>query len=117
MVTVDCDSFNFNDQLLFGTPMEVVPCSCRVWIPVVIKINSSKKKKKFNIYLNDLLFQLADTHVCNFADDTTLNACDIELQNVMHELEDNTLTAIMWFENNYMKLNQSKCHFFDLWLL
>ena len=26
----------------------------------------------FNIYLNDLFFQLADTHVCNFADDTTL---------------------------------------------
>ena len=21
------------------------------------------------------------------------------------------LTAILWFENNYMKLNQSKCHF------
>ena len=27
----------------------------------------------FNIYLNDLFFQLADTHVCTFADDTTLN--------------------------------------------
>ena len=49
MVTVDCDSFNFNDQLLFGTLMEVVPCSCRVWIPVVIKINSSKKKKRVAI--------------------------------------------------------------------
>ena len=23
----------------------------------------------FNIYLNDLFFQLANTHVCNFADD------------------------------------------------
>ena len=65
----------------------------------------------FNIYLNDLFFQLMDTHVCNFADDTTLNACDLELKNVLHELEDNTLTAILWFENNYMKLNQSKCHF------
>ena len=65
----------------------------------------------FNIYLNDLFFQLSNTHVCNFADDTTLNACDIELSNVLHELEDNTLTAILWFENNYMKLNQSKCHF------
>ena len=65
----------------------------------------------FNIYLNDLFFQLADTHVCNFADDTTLNACDIELRNILNELEDNALTAILWFENNYMKLNQSKCHF------
>ena len=65
----------------------------------------------FNIYLNDLFFQLADTHVCNFADDTTLNACDIELRNILNELEDNAMTAILWFENNYMKLNQSKCHF------
>ena len=65
----------------------------------------------FNIYLNDLFFQLAGTHVCNFADDTTLNACDIDLQNVLHDLEDSALTAIIWFENNYMKLNESKCHF------
>ena len=33
----------------------------------------------FNIYLNDLFFQLSDNHVCNFADDTTLNACDLKL--------------------------------------
>ena len=26
-------------------------------------------------------------------------------------LEDNALTAIIWFENNHMKLNTSKCHF------
>ena len=40
-----------------------------------------------------------------------LHACDLELQTVLHKLEDNSLTAILWFENNYMKLNQSKCHF------
>ena len=65
----------------------------------------------FNVYLNDLFYQLADTHVCNFADDTTLNACDLELPSILKELEDNALTAILWFDNNYMKLNQSKCHF------
>ena len=64
----------------------------------------------FNIYLNDLFFQLSDT-VCNFADDTTLYACDFELPNILNELEDNAYTAILWFENNYMKLNESKCHF------
>ena len=35
----------------------------------------------FNIHLNDLFFQLVDTHVCTFADNTTLYACDIELPN------------------------------------
>ena len=43
----------------------------------------------------DLFFQLAGTHVCNFADDTTLNACDIDLQTVLHDLEDSALTAII----------------------
>ena len=63
----------------------------------------------FNIYLNDLFYVLAD--VCNFADDTTLYACDMNLESVLSQLEDNAYTAISWFENNYMKLNQSKCHF------
>ena len=63
----------------------------------------------FNIYINDLFYQLVD--VCNFADDTTLYACDTKLDNVLYQLEDNAHTAILWFENNYMKLNQSKCHF------
>ena len=63
----------------------------------------------FNIYLNDLFYQLID--VCNFADDTTLYACDMNLDAVIGQLEDNAYTCIIWFENNYMKLNESKCHF------
>ena len=65
----------------------------------------------FNIYINDMFFQFVDAHVCNFADDTTLTACSIKMEDLLHDLEDNTLSAILWFDNNYMKLNQSKCHF------
>ena len=65
----------------------------------------------FNIYLNDLFYVLTKTHVCNFADDTTISACDVELDDLFHNLEDDTYTAILWFEANYMKLNESKCHF------
>ena len=65
----------------------------------------------FNIYLNDLFYVLIKTHACNFADDTTLSACDMKLEDLFHNLEDDTLTAIAWFEANYMKLNEDKCHF------
>ena len=65
----------------------------------------------FNIYLNDLFYILLNTHTCNFADDTTLSVCDVKLEDLIHTLEDDSLTAIMWFEANYMKLNESKCHF------
>ena len=65
----------------------------------------------FNIYLNDLCLQFTNTHVCNFADDTTLPSCSLSLEELLRDLENDTLSAIIWFENNYMKLNQDKCHF------
>ena len=60
----------------------------------------------FNIYLNDLFYQFIETEVCTFADDTTSYACDTNLKNLIQRLEIDSLSAILWFENNYMKLNE-----------
>ena len=65
----------------------------------------------FNIYLNDLFYGFSVTNVCNLADDTTAYACDIDLPTLLHNVEYDTLYAIMWFDANYMKLNEDKCHF------
>ena len=67
--------------------------------------------KYFNIYINDLFFLFINTDVCNMADDTTPYACEMDLPVLLQNLESDTASAISWFENNYMKLNQSKCHF------
>jgi len=64
----------------------------------------------FNIYLNDLFFMLKEIEVCNFADDTTPFVCDQELFVVIEKLEKHANLAIVWFENNFMKLNTDKCH-------
>ena len=63
----------------------------------------------FIIYLNDLFFFLKDISICNFADDTTKHIFDESLENVLKSLEKNSLLAIGWFENSYMKLNTDKC--------
>ena len=63
----------------------------------------------FNICLNDLFFFLKDVGICNFADDTTTYISDESLENVLKSLEKNSMLAIRWFENNYMKLNTDKC--------
>ena len=42
------------------------------------------------------------TQVCNFADATTFYVCDKDLKD--------TARAVEQFENNFMKLNQYKCH-------
>jgi len=62
----------------------------------------------FNIYLNDLFFFMKD--VCNFADDTTPFFCDLNINNVLETLEEQSEIALTWFEANYMKMNAEKCH-------
>ena len=75
----------------------------------------------FNIYLNDIFFVIKNSHICNFADDTTLSTFGTNID-IIHDLEGDTLTAISWFESNYMILNADKCHFMSsgmiehLWL-
>ena len=64
----------------------------------------------FNIYIIDLFYEFTETEVCNFADDTTIYACDNNLKNLIRKFELDTLSAILWFENNYMILNKTKCH-------
>ena len=65
----------------------------------------------FNIYSNDLFYLVEFTEVCNFADDTTFFACDKDLKTLISRLEhDNHYLVIGWFESNYTKLNQDKCH-------
>ena len=63
----------------------------------------------FNIYLSDLFVFLKDVGMCNFADDTTTYISDESLGNVLRSPEKNSMLAIRWFEDNYMKLNTDKC--------
>ena len=67
--------------------------------------------KWFNIYINDLFFLFTNTEACNIADDTTPFSCDKHLPTLVQNLESDTASALMWFDANYMKSNQSKCHF------
>ena len=48
--------------------------------------------------------------MCRYEDDTTFHACDMNLENLVRRLEYDSFPAIEWFESNYMKLNQDKCH-------
>ena len=64
----------------------------------------------FNIYINDMIYVIEETDICNFADDTTLYACDHNLAKLIKRLENDTNKILDWFCKNYMKLNEDKCH-------
>ena len=63
-----------------------------------------------NIYLNDLFYITEMTNVYNYAGDTTFNACDSDLESLIQRLEYDSMLATEWFESNYTKLNNDKCH-------
>ena len=58
----------------------------------------------FNIYFNDLFFVLKESDASNYADDTNLHACDMDISNLIRRLEHDARIAIEWFESNYMKM-------------
>ena len=64
----------------------------------------------FNVYINDLFFMVTDTAICNFADDTTIFAADSCLDKVLERLETNAAVLSKWCPENFMELNEGKCH-------
>ena len=61
--------------------------------------------------MNNLFHLFSNTNVCNIADDTTPYACNKDLELLLHDLESDVISAIIWFESNYMKINEDKSHF------
>ena len=62
------------------------------------------------IYINDVFYLVKDTEICNYADDTTIFACGSDLGSVLESLEGDAALLSLWFENNYMKMNEDKSH-------
>ena len=49
--------------------------------------------------------------MCNFADDTSPYACEMNMHTILEVLEEQSLQAVLWFTPNFLKLNCDKCHF------
>ena len=82
----------------------------------MFKIYSKSERKKclfLNIFLKlyrDIFLLLNETEICNYADDTTIYCSHKELQEVILRLENDTVKLSNWFAENFMKLNEEKCH-------
>ena len=62
----------------------------------------------FNIYINDIFYFIDEGNIANYADDNTPYA--IDTKTVINTLEKDVSTLMKWFSDNYMKLNEDKCH-------
>ena len=56
----------------------------------------------FNIYINYIFYFVDEKDIANYADDKTPYAIDTNI--------DDASILIKWFQDNYLKMNEDKCH-------
>ena len=63
----------------------------------------------FNIYINDIFYFLDENKLTNYADDTTTYSTGIDIESLLHSIQLDSRILLLWFEDNYFKLNADKC--------
>ena len=53
---------------------------------------------------------MKDTEICNYADDITVFACGSDLGSISESYERGATLLSLWFEHNYIKMNEDKSH-------
>ena len=59
-----------------------------------------------------MFYECEDSDIENYADDTTPYACASDINTVISELQITASKLFTWFDNNHMKANPEKNHFF-----
>ena len=62
----------------------------------------------FSIFINDLLFIVTESSICNFADDNTLYICDSSIDQVLHRINADMTSILAWFKCNSLVANPEK---------
>ena len=67
----------------------------------------------FNLYINDLLLELADQNIVpsNYADDNTCTVIGDTQEQTLTKVKDTITILVNWFDNNMMKANVDKFQF------
>ena len=62
----------------------------------------------FNIFINDLLLEVKESEICNFADDNTIYTIGNNIENVILSLEEDLSNTLNWFRVNHIATNPGK---------
>ena len=65
----------------------------------------------FNFFINDFVSFLSDTFLSNYADDNNLYSIGKDCDIIKNLLRKDFMALAKWFFENYMVLNQKKCHY------
>ena len=67
----------------------------------------------FNIFINDIFFEIQKSNIDNFSDDNTLYSCSQDLHTIIENLTYD-VNVLTWFQINSTKTNPEKFQFMTL---
>ena len=68
----------------------------------------------WNLYQNDLAYQIKNTNLTMFADDHQMYRVGTDIQNIIHSLEKESSSALKWYKENYLVVNPDKFQFMKI---
>ena len=80
------------------------------WLEIILGVpqGSILGPLLFNIFINDLLFVIQKTHICNFADDNTIYSSASSTEEVISSLKHDLNHVLSWFSSNQLVANPEK---------
>ena len=67
----------------------------------------------FNIFIDDIFFELQKSKICNFEDYNTLYCCNKELQAAIENLTDDVKNDLTWLKINSQSSKSSEVLIYD----
>ena len=61
-----------------------------------------------NSFINDFIYVIKNSQVCNSSDDKYIYACDISMENILRPLTGDIDNASEWFKDNRMATNPDR---------
>ncbi len=105
-----CSSLTLIASYLRNRKQRVKICGyCSEWLPLSkgVPQGSISGPSIFNFFINDFCWRFEEL-LSNYADDSNLCVIRDEVQEVKAVLENETVKALKWFEENHMKANPDK---------
>ena len=62
----------------------------------------------FNLVINDFIYAIENSQVCNFADENTIYFCEDSLETMLRSLKGDIHNALNWFKDNRVVANPDK---------